>query len=140
MAIAGVALSAGSSLLQFSQQKSAAKVQAFEAETQATAEELGAQQREADRKSRLADALASQNARAGAAGIAAFEGSPLAILEADIEAERVATERDVFQTELRTRALRAGAKIRGKQIKKGAEFGLLGSAGQLAFQAKDLRG
>lgn len=62
-------------------------------ETEATA-------READRKERLARAMASTVATSGARGVAALEGSPLSILEKSVEAERVATERDRYASEL----------------------------------------
>lgn len=62
-------------------------------ETEATA-------READRKERLARAMASTVATAGARGVSALEGSPLSILEQSVKAEEVATERDRYASEL----------------------------------------
>lgn len=132
---AGLALKGGASLLQFGAQRSSAEVMTAEAETSAKGEELGAKQREGDRKGRLAAALASQNAQAGAKGVAAFEGSPLTILEADIAAEEEATERDIFQSNLSAEAMRSGAKVRSQQIKQGATYGLLSDVGQTAFSA-----
>ncbi len=88
-----------------------------EAETQALAEEAAGVSREADRKERLAMALASQNAAAGSAGVAAFEGSPLTILKEDIKREQKATGRDIFQTQLAAKTLRARGKIAEKQAK-----------------------
>lgn len=126
----GLALMGGSSLMQFPLSRAAAKIKAEEAETAARAEELGAKQREVDRKQRLSAALASQNAMAGAKGIAAFEGSPLTILEADIAAEEEATERDIFQTRLRTESIRSGAKVRERIEKLGANIGLMRDVGQ----------
>lgn len=90
-----------------------------EAETAALAEEAAGVSREADRKARLAQALASQNAAAGAAGIAAFEGSPLSIMQQDIKAAGEATKRDVFQTNLAARTLRARGKIAKRQARTG---------------------
>lgn len=90
-----------------------------EAETAALAEEAAGVSREADRKARLAQALASQNAAAGAAGIAAFEGSPLSIMQEDIKAAGEATQRDVFQTNLAARTLRARGKIAKRQARTG---------------------
>jgi len=124
----------GSSLLQFGLQRSAADIQRSEAKAQATGEELAAKARESDRKSRLASALASQNAMAGAKGVAAFEGSPLSILESDISAEKNATERDKFMAQLRSDAIRSGAKIKERQIKTGASIGLLGDIGKQVYQ------
>jgi len=124
---------AGVSLLQFGLQRSAAEIERAEAETSANAEELGAKQREADRKGRLSAALASQNAEAGAKGVAAFEGSPLAIMDADIALEQEATQRDVFQTKLKSEALRSSGKIRGRHSKIGANIGLLSGVGSAAM-------
>jgi hypothetical protein len=95
-----LAVSAGGGLLQAGQQRAAGQVQAEEFEILAKQEELGAVQREADRKRRLSEALSTQVASAGARGIAAFEGSPLTILKEDIRTERTATQRDKFQTRL----------------------------------------
>ena len=89
-----------------------------ESELAARREELGAVQREGDRKRRLAEALASQNASAGAKGIKSFEGSPFNILQEDIKKEEVATERDIFNT-------RAGAlqkRISGSAAKSRSKF------------------
>jgi hypothetical protein len=137
---AGLALMGGTSLLQFGLQRSASEIQSAEAETSAQGEELSAKQREVDRKSRLASALASQNAQAGAKGIAAFEGSPLTILEADIKSEEEATQRDVFQSKLRAEAIRSGAKVKEKYMKLGAGVGLLSDVGKTAFRSKGLTG
>ena len=60
-------------------------------------------------------AIASQSAGAGASGIG-FEGSPLTILEADVESERLATERDEFQTRLGAQA----TKSRGRSAQRTA--------------------
>ena len=119
----------------------AGKAQQREAETAALAEEAAGVSREADRKARLADALASQNAAAGASGIAAFEGSPLTIMKADIAKEGEATKRDIFQTNLNARTLRARGRIANKQaqtsgmlkfasaVGKGAAKTMAGGAG-----------
>jgi hypothetical protein len=105
-----------------------------ESKVKARAAELGAVQREADRKSRLAEALATQNARAGAAGISAFEGSPLAILEADIAAEETATERDLFSTQLEVAAIRTRGSL-AKKMARTKAFSKLLTAGGKAMAA-----
>lgn len=92
-------------------QVEAGKIAKQEADIQASQEELGAIQREGDRKSRLADALATQSVTASAGGIAAFEGSPLAILQEDIKREKVGTERDIFQARLKAITLRTRGKV-----------------------------
>ena len=135
VAAGGGLLQLGVGAQQFSMQRSAAAIERGEAEVAAKQEELGATAREADRKAQLARALASQRASAGAKGIAAFEGSPLTILEADIQAEKEATERDVFATELSAFMARTGAKTREKLQKRAATLGLLGTVGQTATQA-----
>lgn len=107
------------------QRVAAGKIARGEAEVAAQQEELSAVSREKDRKSRLADALASQNAAAGAKGIAAFEGSPLTILEEDIRREQEATQRDIFQSQLTTSVTRARGVVAEKQIRAGANIGLI---------------
>ena len=99
------------------ERQSIAKIERGQTEVAAKQEELAVTAREADRKDRLANALASQNARAGAAGVAAFEGSPLTILQDQIEREKVATERDVFGAELAALGLRATGRVREKQAR-----------------------
>jgi len=106
-----------------------------EAEVAAKAEEAAGVARESDRKGRLAEALASQNASAGAGGIAAFEGSPLSVMNEDIRRESVATERDEFQTKLRSMTLRAGGKIAQRQAKTGANIGLITNIQDAATKA-----
>ncbi len=133
MAAAGGLIFAGiTSLLQFEGQRTASKVAESEAKVDAQQEELGAVQREADRKARLARALASQAASTGARGISAFEGSPLTILEEDIRTEEVATERDIFQSRLGSLTTRARGSTRSKQIRQQANIGLIKSGASIA--------
>jgi len=107
------------------QERAAGDIARGESEVQAKAEEAAGVAREADRKARLVEALASQNAAAGAGGIAAFEGSPLSVMEEDTRRESVATERDVFQTELAAKTIRARGVIAQRQAKTGATIGLI---------------
>lgn len=109
----------------FGLQRAQGEIAHGEAEVAAKQEEAAGVAREADRKAALADALASQNAAAGAGGIAAFEGSPLSVMKEDIRREAKATERDVFQTRLRAMTLRARGKIAERQAKTAANIGLL---------------
>lgn len=95
---------------------------AGELEVAAKQEELGAIQREGDRKARLAEVLASQNAAAGAKGVAAFEGSPLTILQEDVRKEQKATQRDIFQTRLSVMTKQARASLIRKQSEQKASF------------------
>lgn len=122
-------------IVQFQQTKAAGKIAQGEAEVAAKQEELAAVQREGDRKNRLAEALASQNASAGARGVAAFEGSPLTILQEDIRREEKATERDIFQTKLKTMTIRARGALARKQAKTAASIGLLRSVEEKATKA-----
>jgi len=119
----------------FQQQKASGKIAQGQAEVQAKAEEAAGVSRESDRKARLAEALASQNASAGAAGITAFEGSPLSVMKEDIRREGQATERDVFQTKLRALTLRAGGKIARQQAKSQATLGLISDVENKVSQA-----
>ena len=109
----------------FTTQRAQGDIARGEAELAAQSEEAAGVSRESDRKSRLAEALASQNATAGASGIAAFEGSPLSVMQEDIRRESVATERDAFQTKLRSMTLKAGGKVAQRQAKTGANIGLI---------------
>jgi hypothetical protein len=122
--IGAVAGPVGASLLAFTQTKSAGKIAQKEAEISAQSEELAAIQREGDRKSRLAQSLATQTAAAGASGIAVFEGSPLAALQESISAEETATGRDVFQSRLSAITTRARGKVTRKQATAKASLDL----------------
>lgn len=118
MAMAAPFIAMGGSLLGGASSMSAGKIAGLEAETQAKQEEVAVIQREADRKSRLADALASQIASAGAKGIAAFEGSPLTIMMEDSRREKVATGRDKLMSDIAQLSLRAGgaqSRFMGRQ-------------------------
>lgn len=122
-------------IAQFSLQKAQGDISAGQAEVAAKAEEAAGVQREADRKARLAEALAAQNAAAGAGGIAAFEGSPLSVMQEDIRREEVATGREEFQTQLRAMTLRAGGQVAKKQAKLGATIGLISNIEDRAAKA-----
>lgn len=148
-AAAPLLIAGGTSLLQGQEKIRAgkfaredARIEEGQTKLAASQEELGAVQREGDRKRRLAEALASQNAQAGAGGIAAFEGSPLTVLLEDVRKEEVATERDKFQTKGRVAQQKiAGiaARSRGKfalsSAKRGAALGLLSDVGKVAGSA-----
>lgn len=135
IAIASLLMHGGAMRMSHKAQKTAGQIESMEAETMARQEELGAIQREADRKHRLARALSSQIASAGAKGIAAFEGSPLALLEEDIKREETATERDVFQTKLSAMTLRTRGRIRERLGKAGLAQQQLSNIGVLGAQA-----
>jgi hypothetical protein len=118
------------------QSMSAGKLSQMEAETQAKQEEIAVISRESDRKSRLADALASQVASAGARGIQAFEGSPLTIMNEDVKREKTATGRDRLMSEIARISLKSsGAQSRfmgnmqgyGSMLKSAADYAATGN-------------
>jgi len=134
MAAAPLIVAAGSSLLAAASTERQSSLESSQAEVAASQQDLQVTQREADRKDRLANSLATQNALAGAKGIAAFEGSPLTILEDSIERERVATERDVFSTELNNLAMRSTAKSR----RRASQIGNVASLAQRGSQLSQI--
>ena len=134
MGAAALPAIAVSSLLSAGAQIKSGRASAKEAELSAQLQETGAIQREADRKERLAGAMATANAQAGASGIAAFEGSPLTILQTSIEAEETATERDRFNTRISALTTRA----RGKAAKRSAQVGAFTSLLQGASSTAQL--
>lgn len=121
--LAGAGASAGLALR-------SGKMQQGQAEVTAQQQELQVVQREADRKDRLASALSTQRAQAGASGISAFEGSPLTILDDSIRREEVATERDKFQTSISALAIRSAGRTRRKSMEASAILNLAQSGGK----------
>jgi len=142
MGVAAIPLiiSAGTSLMQASQQRTAGKIQQIESETAAKQEELATIQRESDRKESLARALASQTATSGSRGIAAFEGSPLAILQEDISREEEATQRDLFMSQLSTLTTRTRGTIAKKAAESGAAIGLISDFSKIAASSPSFSG
>ncbi len=112
-----MAIPIATAAIQMSQQKAQADIALGEAKVAAEQEDLGAKQREADRKERLSIALASQNAAAGAKGVAAFEGSPLTIMKEDIAREKTATERDIFSSQLASLTAKSRGKVQAKSLR-----------------------
>lgn len=128
-----VALPVAMAAVQIGQNVASSKIAGGEADLQAQQIELGAKQREADRKERLSLALASQNAAAGAGGIAAFEGSPLTIMNEDIRRAEQETERDAFSSQLEIMT----AKNRARTAKRGLGFNSLIAGGEAATKVLD---
>lgn len=122
----GVTLAVGASVGSAVMQSKAGDIAQIQAKTAAKAEEGAALSREADRKARLNEALAAQNAAAGAGGVFGFEGSPLSVMKEDISREQEATERDETMTKIRALTLRAGGRIARRQARTGAIIGLTG--------------
>ena len=119
-------------------QRTQGKIAYREAEIEAKQIELAAIQREADRKAELARAMASQIAYSGIRGVSAFEGSPLTLLQADIEAEETATQRDIMQSKLAAMTTRARGRIAKETAKAGAGLSLLKGYSQIGLQSADL--
>jgi len=133
--IGSMGLMAYSAAGQYSGTKAAGEMQRMEYEAQAELEELAATQQEGDRKARLAEAMASQVAGSGASGIAAFQGSPLTILQADMEAEQRATQRGRFQSGLAAEGFRMKGKVGEKMSAQQAKLGLLSNISSMAWTA-----
>ncbi|MDH5182457.1 MAG: hypothetical protein OEX12_01085 [Gammaproteobacteria bacterium] len=125
--IASTTSSVGGPLLSFGLKEAQSKMEHGQAEIAARDEELRLIQREADRKDRLASALSAQNAMSGARGVAAFEGSPLAVLQDSISRADVASERDEFSTKMATLAIRSSAKSKRIIDKLSNRLGLIQS-------------
>jgi len=135
MMVGGMALQGEAAYGQYGLEKQAGRIQAREAEIAAKQEELGAIQREGDRKERLAEAMATQNAQVGASGIAGFEGSPLTVLDEAFRQETTATERDQYMTRLSALTIRSRGKIGETIAKQRAKIGLMSNLGSLSTQS-----
>lgn len=120
-----LAATAATAAASASASRSAASALLRQSKLDAKQTELQATQQEADRKQRLVEALASQNAEAGAKGIAGFEGSPLTILQEDIRRESVATERSRFGSDLNQMSIRFRGKQGARALKTQANLSLL---------------
>ena len=103
------------SLLQYGAARTAGKIAKYESKLEARQIKLNALSREADRKENLAKAMASANAASGTKGIAAFEGSPLAILDQMEKTSDRDTQRDEYMSGLAAKT----AKYRGRQTSLG---------------------
>jgi len=132
MAFAPLALTLASSGLAYSEKQTQANIQEEQAKIAADQTDLAVTQREADRKDRLASSISSQMARSGAAGVAAFEGSPLTILNDSIRREETATERDQFQSGLTSLAQRSTGRARSRMTRQSANLGLLQNLANVA--------
>ena len=113
----------------------AGEIQNIEAKTAAKAEEGAAVSREADRMARLNEALASQNAAAGAGGVMSFEGSPLTVMQEDTRRAEEDTLRDEGMTKIRAMTIRSRGRMAKRQARTGAYLGLLGNVGQVFLSA-----
>ena len=105
----------GVSALSAYNQYLAGKTQSGELKTQARQIELGVTQREADRKERLAKALATMTARGGASGVT-IDGSVAGVMGQEIAESERATERDAYMSKMQAMTTRA----RARNVRKGA--------------------
>ena len=121
MAGAGLGLAG----LSFVQQSGAASMAAREGQLAAEMEDVAALQRETDRKLELARAVSTTRARASGAGIAVNVGSPLAIIEQQIEQEKIDTERDKFNAKIAAQSARYRGAAEAGQLRGQAGISLL---------------
>lgn len=82
----------------FMQARNQAKVAEMEGNLNAMQESARFTAEEADRKTALADAIASQRASAAGRGVSAFEGSPLAVIGETVRRSNVESERARFSS------------------------------------------
>jgi len=125
-----------SDLIQGYSAMKAGKQKAYDLEMETKQDEIATIQRESDRKRSLAEALASQNAMAGMKNIAAFEGSPLSIMEEDRTKEKKGTSRDQFEARIRKRVRRS----QGKNAKMQGYMSLMAGVAKTGGQAAGVMG
>lgn len=119
-------------LVSGAQQLETASMMSKEGRVQRRQMDIATMQKETDRKERLARALASQNAQAGASGIKAFEGSPLSVLNEDISREKRATERADFNNRIAKMTHRSRTRSEVGARRFGGQMSLLKGAGDVA--------
>lgn len=101
----------------FMQARNQAKTIEAEGKLNALQEDVRITAEEADRKTLLADALASQAASAAGRGISAFEGSPLTVMAETSRRSQVEGERNRFSSEVAKQAGLYRARTASNQIK-----------------------
>lgn len=114
-------------VIAYNQQRQAASMASQEGKLAQQAENMGATQRETDRKSRLADAISMQVASASGRGVSAFSGSPLAVINDSIRREQRATDTDKFNSKIAGLTARYKGEAAAGQIRGQAAVGLLKS-------------
>ena len=126
--VGGVATSTALGVNAAIQQRRAGKISEKQSELNAAAEGDAARQREVERKQNLLRAISSQEAEAGARGIAFGEGSPARIAELDIDKANTDLAVDRASSLQRQRSLRSQG--RAARISGNAQFaaGLAGAA------------
>ena len=114
-------------VLGYNQSLQAAKMASTEGKLAAEMEDVAAMQRETDRKLDLARAVSSTRAAASGSGILGNVGSPLSVIEQQIEQSQIDTERDKFNTKIAQQSARYRAAAQAGQIRGQAGLSLLKS-------------
>lgn len=114
------------------QARNAGKLQQIEYQRQAKEEEVSARDREIERRRRLVQALASQNAEAGALGIDPTTGSRRAITLEDVRLARMDDLTDRAMTSRRSVSLRSAGRSARRQGNLQAGATLLDTVGTIA--------
>lgn len=127
--LATAALSVASGVISAKQQRAAGKFQEAQSEIDANAEADAAKQRQIIRKKNLLRAISSQQAAAGAGGVAFSEGSPARIAQLDIDEASIDLLVDTASSRQRQRGLRAQGRAARFAGKVGAATTLLDTAG-----------
>lgn len=121
-----------SGALAYRQQRTAGKIAEFQYRDQAEQEETAARDREIERRRRLVQALASQNAEAGALGIDGATGSRRAIVLDDVRRSRMDSLSDRAMTNRRAVNLRSAGGNYRRQSNIGAATNLLDTVSSVA--------
>lgn len=119
----------------FKQQMDAASLASTEGNLAAEMQDVAALQRETDRKLDLARAISTTRAKASGAGIVTNVGSPLSIIEQQIEQEKIDTERDKFNAMISAQSARYQGAARAGQIRGQATLSLLRGVEDAAMTA-----
>jgi hypothetical protein len=114
------------------QSRNAGKLQQIEYKRQAQEEETSARDREIERRRRLVQALASQNAEAGALGLDATTGSRRAITLEDVRRARMDDLTDRAMTSRRAVSLASAGRAARRQGNLQAGATLLDTASTIA--------
>lgn len=113
------------------QSRNAGKLADIQYREQAQQETDAARDREIERRRRLVSALASQNAEAGALGVAPGVGSRSALAMSDVKRARYENIADRASTGRRSLMLRSAGRHARKQGDLGAASTLLGGAAEI---------
>lgn len=115
--------------LAYSQARNQAKTIRAEENLNARQEDARITAEEADRKTMLADALASQAASAAGRGVSAFEGSPLTVMAETSRRSDAEGERNRFSSKTSKQAGLYKARSKAGQVKSKARLSLIKGVG-----------